>query len=88
MKCIVIECQNEQKTRGLCQKCYAVARSMINRNKTTEFELIHKGMMSKRKRKGTRVRKSYTSSTLPFVSQFKTSTPKKAKSSIFGWFFS
>lgn len=48
-KCLVIKCENEAHTRGLCYRCYAVARTMLEKGETTEEVLVRKGMMTPKK---------------------------------------
>lgn len=41
VKCIVVECQRDAKTRGLCQSCYVAAGNKV-KNKVTTWEQLEK----------------------------------------------
>ncbi len=45
IKCLIIKCEDEVQTRGLCAKCYSTARMMMASGKITEQELLDKGMI-------------------------------------------
>lgn len=44
-KCIIHGCGNKRYSRGLCQGCYATARSWIKSGRKTAAELVSKGLM-------------------------------------------
>lgn len=56
-KCIIHGCGNKRYSRGLCQGCYATARSKIKAGEVTAAELIRKNWMLEPKKLG---RKSKT----------------------------
>lgn len=43
--CITPECGKERKWKGLCQSCYGVAKSLIEKNETTWQELADLGLV-------------------------------------------
>lgn len=43
-KCIVVECENKQDSRGLCSRCYASAHKYVKDGKTTWEQLAKLGL--------------------------------------------
>lgn len=50
MECLIKECHEQPKTRGLCQSHYLIAIRRIRQGATTWTELIELGMASKGKK--------------------------------------
>jgi hypothetical protein len=44
-KCLIKKCQDDAVTRGLCPKCYSIARLMMKKGTVAENYLIEKGMI-------------------------------------------
>ena len=44
MQCITEGCDNKQRTRGLCNACYYMARVLIRDGKTTWEEMVRRGV--------------------------------------------
>jgi len=45
-KCLIKKCENDATTRGLCQRCYAIALKMMLSGETTEEVLLNNGMIN------------------------------------------
>jgi len=46
-KCLNPECDRESNTRGLCLKCYGVARHLVATKKTTWQDMEQRGVCTK-----------------------------------------
>ena len=51
-KCLVPTCESEGTRRGLCSSCRNAAKREIEAGRTTEAELIEKGLLNAKSRKG------------------------------------
>lgn len=51
-KCLVPSCDSEGTRRGLCSCCRNAAKREIDAGRTTEAELIEKGLLKPKGRKG------------------------------------
>lgn len=51
-KCLVPTCESEGTRRGLCSSCRNAAKREIEAGRTTEAELIERGLLSAKSRKG------------------------------------
>ena len=51
-KCLVPTCDSEGTRRGLCSSCRNAAKREIEAGRTTEAELIEKGLLNAKSRKG------------------------------------
>jgi hypothetical protein len=51
-KCLVPTCESEGTRRGLCSSCRNAAKREVQAGRTTEAELIDKGLLLAKTRKG------------------------------------
>lgn len=58
-KCLVKECKRMSKQRGLCTSCYLSALKLIKIGKTTDDELVNRGMINPKKEQGTLFEKQF-----------------------------
>ena len=45
MKCLIKNCNNDAKVRGLCVRCYQTARRLVKQGKTTWGDLAARGLV-------------------------------------------